>query len=745
MRKHLYIAFLALLSALNGFSQQTITLTFTAIDSSTHVQLDSIKVMNRTQGGDTTLYWNDTVLVLNVPLGLPDIESRMEGLEIRSFPNPVTDHTTIELVLPEPGETVLTVSDVFGRSLYVLERVLQSGSHVFQFVPSNDPLYFFTATWNGYRKSIKVLNSSRNKGRQCTISYQGHGDVVAQEKTAGTRSDFSFELGDELQYIGYVDTLESGMLDNPDASQIYNFQFAYNIPCIGKPTIAYEGQVFNTVQIFSQCWLKENLNVGTMIMGSEYMTDNDTIEKYCYYNQPDSCTKYGGLYQWDEIMQYNIRKGTQGICPLGWHIPTDDEWKILEGAADSYYGIGDSLWEIRLYRGYDVGLHLKSTSDWYSAENGSGKFGFNVLPSGYLHNSTFYGIRKNAALWSSETEDSYPLDRDFRWDLSKVARHRYSYDIGHSVRCIRDRAPTEDFIELSFTADNGSIHTPLDSIVLINISQECDTTLYYPDTIIQLIYPLTTTQKSYKSDNGFVFEPGDELKMCGYLDEIGSVVIDTPLVHKQYIFHFIYGLPCPGIPALLWHGQIYNTVLIGDQCWLKENMNWETGDSWCYNNDPVNCIKYGRLYTWETMMDGALSSNTVPSGVQGICPNGWHIPSDEEWKILEGTVDSQYGIGDPEWDSVGNRGYDAGYNLKSSSGWSSGGSGSNAYGFAGFPGGFRARFGGFSYLERNAYFWSSAEHSSGFAWRRTLYYNYDEVRRYETYEDYGFSVRCVKD
>ena len=139
---------------------------------------------------------------------------------------------------------------------------------------------------------------------------------------------------------------ESGILDNPESNETYTFQFATNIPCKGTPTVTYEGQVYNTIQIFNQCWLKVNLNVGTMIPGTEEMTDNGIIEKYCYNNEPDSCTKYGGLYQWNEMMQYVTQQGTQGICPPDWHLPTDEEWKVLEGAVDSQYGIGDYTWDV---------------------------------------------------------------------------------------------------------------------------------------------------------------------------------------------------------------------------------------------------------------------------------------------------------------------------------------------------------------------------------------------------------------
>jgi len=97
------------------------------------------------------------------------------------------------------------------------------------------------------------------------------------------------------------------------------------IPCPGTPTVDYSGKIYNTVQIGSQCWLKENLDVGTMAAPS----NNGIIEKYCYDNDPANCTIYGGLYLWNEAMQYVTTEGAKGICPTGWHIPTLAEYQTL--------------------------------------------------------------------------------------------------------------------------------------------------------------------------------------------------------------------------------------------------------------------------------------------------------------------------------------------------------------------------------------------------------------------------------
>lgn len=186
---------------------------------------------------------------------------------------------------------------------------------------------------------------------------------------------------------------------------------------------------------------------------------------------------------------------------------------------------------------------------------------------------------------------------------------------------------------------------------------------------------------------------------------------------------------CGGITEFNYAGQTYHTVEIDDQCWTKENMNREMGNSWCYDNDPANCATYGRLYDWET----ALSA----------CPTGWHLPSDEEWKVLEGTVDSYFGVGDAEWDRRFDRGLDAGSNLKATYGWYNNGNGYDDYGFEALPGGWGAN-NDFDKLEKYAAWWSSTEESSLDAWYRHLRYNSTKVTRAAVEKQNGFSVRCVK-
>ena len=173
-------------------------------------------------------------------------------------------------------------------------------------------------------------------------------------------------------------------------------------------------------------------------------------------------------------------------------------------------------------------------------------------------------------------------------------------------------------------------------------------------------------------------------------------------------------------------GKVYNIVTIGSQVWMAENMNYETGNSWCYDNDPANCATYGRLYDWETVL--------------GACPSGWHLPNDNEWCTLTQFIDPTVNCNITEWS-----GTDVGLKMKSTSGWYDNGNGSNSSGFTALPGGYRHTNGSFSNLTYTTYFWSSTEYSSTLAWGRGLGYDYGDIYRNASNKTYGFSARCVKD
>ena len=130
------------------------------------------------------------------------------------------------------------------------------------------------------------------------------------------------------------------------------------------------------------------------------------------------------------------------------------------------------------------------------------------------------------------------------------------------------------------------------------------------------------------------------------------------------------------------------------------------------------------------------------NGLQGICPNGWHVPTDEEWKILEGAVDSQHSIGDTIWDWGTSRGYDAGENLKSTNSWFQGVNGTDLFSFSALPAGvMHFLTHNFLYEGTYSFFWTS----SGYAWGRGMYYQHNYIGRLCWNTQFGYSVRCIKE
>jgi uncharacterized protein (TIGR02145 family) len=211
--------------------------------------------------------------------------------------------------------------------------------------------------------------------------------------------------------------------------------------CGMKMTDSRDGKMYNTVKIGTRCWMAENINVGKKIPGSMLPSNNDSIEKYCYNDDTLKCNIYGALYTWDEMMGYLADTATRGICPAGWHIPSDHEWKVIEGTVDSHYGVGDPEWDREGFRGSDAGAVLKSTSIWMY--NNTDLYGFSALPGGMRDNGGYFDYGGYHAWFWSSTEHEVAGNawgrRLDQW-INLVERNiGWGYVLnGFSCRCIQD-------------------------------------------------------------------------------------------------------------------------------------------------------------------------------------------------------------------------------------------------------------------------------------------------------------------
>lgn len=413
----------------------------------------SIQIENLTRGGDTTLYAPDTVLLLDY------ITSVNENFAIgdnsislcQNFPNPMKGQATVSLWLPEKNDIMITISDVSGRELANQEFQLEQGTHSFTFYPGRESLYFLTARADNQTRTIKMLNSSTDAKASgyCKLGYNGHQKTgTVDYKSGNALNNFLFNLGDQLKFTATTNLGERVITCSPTGNQTYYFHYTGD-PCPGAPTVTdIDGNVYNTVQIGNQCWMKENLKTTTYRNGTAIpnVTDgnawsNLTTGAYVWYDNDISWKdSYGALYNWFTTVD------PSGLCPTGWHVPTFDEWTALAG----YIGgtsspHGNELKSCRqvnspLGGGCNTSEHPRWEEDTYYGNYGTDDYGFSALPGGYrYYDINFNMVGNMGQWWTSTVYSSY-----FAWTRSLHYYYGgvfvYSYDMrnGFSVRCLRD-------------------------------------------------------------------------------------------------------------------------------------------------------------------------------------------------------------------------------------------------------------------------------------------------------------------
>jgi len=272
---------------------------------------------------------------------------------------------------------------------------------------------------------------------------------VNGQATTGDTLNNGFELAsDDINKLVVGNTVSAnrtfeGMIDDvrlynriisdDEITQLYTLGVGSTIKICEEASVQdADSNTYNTLAIGSQCWLDRNMNVGTRISVATAQTNNSTLEKWCYSNSDANCTTNnpnkpdGGLYQWNEAMQYSTTPGARGICPVGFHIPTDQELHTLEkflldgGATCSATRVG--------YGCAPSGTKLKpggrSLFEWNLA-------GYGV--SGFFYNRASYGY-----LWSSSESGGSAWVRIVLSGDAQVFRNAGGKTVGCSVRCLQD-------------------------------------------------------------------------------------------------------------------------------------------------------------------------------------------------------------------------------------------------------------------------------------------------------------------
>ncbi len=501
-------------------------------------------------------------------------------------------------------------------------------------------------------------------------------------------------------------------------------------------TDARDGKTYNTVLIGSQCWLRENLNTGIQINSSQQQSNNQIIEKYCYNNLESNCNIYGGLYQWNEMMQYVTTPGTQGICPDGWHLPTDAEWSALT----TYLG-GEAI----------AGGKMKETGTlhWQAPNTGAtNSSGFTALPNGDFHtNGNFYDLGTYATIWSSAQSDATNASYlSVSYNSQAAVMAIYAKVAGLSVRCIHDAGSVTVPPTVTTTAVSGITQTSATSGG--NVTSDGGATATARGVCWSTMQNPTIAGSHTTDGSGtgvFVSAiSGLQSNTTYYVRAYATNSVGTSYGNEvSFATLGDMGLPCPNTPVVIYEGKTYATVQIGAQCWLTENLNVGTRingsqeqtnnlviEKYCYDDLESNCDIYGGLYQWNEAMQYATNSS-----MQGICPTGWHLPSDAEWTSLTTYLGGE-GVAGGKMKETG------------TSHWNEPNTAAtNSSGFTALPGGYREWSGTFfDWLNGEGFFWSTSQYfSSSMVWFRYLHYYEKDVFRDYTVKQVGSSVRCLKD
>lgn len=489
-----FLSFLAVILISTAAFAQSVTLTFTAKDAANHyVQLNRVSITNLTKGWQETIYWPDTTLTMQNGTGINDIVGANDHSPLRlsqNNPNPFTGTTVVSLMVANEGTVTIDIADINGRIVVVNDYLLQPGTHQFRIILAIAGTYVMTARQNGQTSSIKmVCNGGTDANKMEIIGNVGTQFIASESPTKNApkyTTTHPFTFGDQMEYVGYAiingsEAESQHITQVQDASQTFALVFAtptYGQPCPGTPTVTdHEGNVYNTVQIGNQCWMKENLRTTTSpSTGTYIISESETgtwTGKQAFWYDNDSATyapmSYGLLYNWNAAVDtFNVVYGEtsintdchnavsvifnghrRGICPAGWHLPGDSDWGELSyyvGSQSEYVCEGNTICggntdniakALASSVGWDNSTTICAIGNDLSANNATG---FSVVPAGVWNGSSFNYVGIMAIFRSTYQPVDASATEAFRlrhYDVCAFVGN-FSKLEGYSVRCVRD-------------------------------------------------------------------------------------------------------------------------------------------------------------------------------------------------------------------------------------------------------------------------------------------------------------------
>jgi len=388
--------------------------------------VDSVIVENLVQGTVLKVNGSDGLRLMKTITGNQSIRD-FAGRSLRIYPNPTSDYCTIEFSANSFGKTTIDVFEVTGKKVYTTQNLLPEGIHSFNVTGLKNGIYLLKINSPGYSYMGKLVSNNKS-GSGLTISYNGYDELTEttkMDKSVNVETKMQYNAGERLKltaYSGKYGTVSTTILSN-DTLIIFSF-----VPCTDG-----DGDNYPVVQIGTKIWMAKNLTTTKYNDGTEIskITDNNewgnaTSPAYChYYDSENNRIIFGNLYNWFTVD--NSSNGNENVCPVGWHIPSDKEWKIVTDDLGGLSNAGGKLKET-------------GTSSWESPNVGStNETGFTALPGGSrLNAGSFYGLGKYGYWWSATQDGWEALCREINFDHSEMRRYSYKKVGGFSIRCLKD-------------------------------------------------------------------------------------------------------------------------------------------------------------------------------------------------------------------------------------------------------------------------------------------------------------------
>ena len=407
MKKMLFIAFL-MMSFINVYSQDYF-INFAAIGDTT--SLNTVKVVNLKTFDTVTINSNDVLHLVYWPVGIKNHSNKDNQMTI--YPNPMTDMgSTVKFNSSVSGNTTINIFDMLGKVLYKRDMNTLSGENTFMISGLSYGSYILKISGTNYSYTSKLLSVGYHDGVR--VDYVSNtpttNHLTNHLKSTSNEVEMTYTTGNILQYKGISGKYSSYIMDIPTGSKTVTFHIYKCVDADGRSYSTIRGKKLVPAGLHGKSattdtivWMAENLNVGTQVTMGHGQSNNDTIEKHCYDDDTTNCTTYGGLYQWDEMMKYTTMNGTQGICPDGWHIPTNSEFMnyILNYTGGGMPYGGSNMKEV-------------GSAHWmYPWDEGTDSLGYTALPNGmadYLYAHAYINLHIQANWWTSTEYNATEAD-----------------------------------------------------------------------------------------------------------------------------------------------------------------------------------------------------------------------------------------------------------------------------------------------------------------------------------------------